>query len=217
MGKNRFVFDMDGTLYGLDSGSFKLSSVYRQIKNNIYLFLSGRLGITPEAAASEYENINLAYNGHASIGFEKEFGIDRYDYFNNTWNINPDGLIQPDDAVKRLFKTLAGRVAVLTNAPRVWAVRALDYLGIYDDVSDALFTGEPDIRKPNPLAFRRVIDFLKVGPEQAVSVGNEVEEDILPAKKLGMKTVLVGSFNTQADFCLDSVGGLLNIIETGNL
>ena len=45
--------------------------------------------------------------------------------------------------------------------------------------------------KPDLKAFLAVLAKMKVDPEEAVMVGDSVENDILPAKELGMKPVLI--------------------------
>lgn len=48
-------------------------------------------------------------------------------------------------------------------------------------------------RKPSEPLFRHVLDALKqkgIGPEQVLHVGSRIEKDIVPARRLGMKTAL---------------------------
>ncbi len=42
--------------------------------------------------------------------------------------------------------------------------------------------------KPNPAYYREIAARLKLPPEECVMIGNEVEMDILPARRAGMKT-----------------------------
>ncbi|MCX6760803.1 MAG: HAD family hydrolase [Candidatus Nealsonbacteria bacterium] len=49
--------------------------------------------------------------------------------------------------------------------------------------------------KPDPRAFLTVLEILEVNPEDAVMVGDEAERDLVPAQKLGMKTVFIDRNN----------------------
>ena len=49
--------------------------------------------------------------------------------------------------------------------------------------------------KPDTRAFLIVLEKFKVKPEQAVMVGDEIERDILPAEKLGIKAILIDREN----------------------
>ena len=44
--------------------------------------------------------------------------------------------------LKTLVSEADGRIAVLTAAPRVWASKVLDYLGVLSSVEGNLFTGD---------------------------------------------------------------------------
>ena len=50
-------------------------------------------------------------------------------------------------------------------------------------------------RKPNPDVMRAYLDEIGVAPNEAVMVGDRPLTDILAGKRLGCKTILVGSIN----------------------
>ena len=57
---------------------------------------------------------------------------------------------------------------------------------------DEIFpTTEFGVTKPHPLIFENALKILKLNPSEIVMVGDRVEVDLAPAKKIGMKTVLV--------------------------
>lgn len=215
------VFDLDGTLYKFkesQDGSMLSSKFYSDVKKNILKFISQRLELSKENAELEYERVKKAYNEHASIGFEKEHGIDRLEYFEKCWNLDPKDYITASAELGRVFESLDGRkAAVLTGAPRVWAEKALKHLQVYKFVKGAVFTGEPDVRKPSLEAFRQVLDFFKTRPEQACSIGDQEGTDIEPAKRLGMKTVIVGKESQHADFRIEDIGGLEVLLSEGKV
>jgi len=56
----------------------------------------------------------------------------------------------------------------------------------YDLVSEEL-----GLAKPDPLFFQIILDKLGVRPEEAVMVGDRLDNDIAPAKRLGLKTIRI--------------------------
>jgi HAD superfamily hydrolase (TIGR01509 family) len=88
------------------------------------------------------------------------------------------------------IKRLPVKKAILTTAPRF----LLSDLPL--DGFDKIFTPtETKTLKPDLRAFSFALKTLKVLPGQALMVGDDLEKDIFPAKKLGMKTVLIDRDN----------------------
>jgi len=213
----KFIFDMDGTLYTFDKGqgqAFTSSRFYSDLRKNVYSFFMERQGMTENEAMLEYERIKEKYDGEISLGVEGEYGINRYDYFDKTWNFKPEDYIEKDTDLPEMLERMKGRIALLTAAPRVWAVNVLSYLDIDQYFDGRIYTGEPDDRKPNPMAFQKIASDFMISPSQMFSIGDQEYSDILPAKSIGMKTVLVGvPRDTQADYQADSVGLAIGLLR----
>lgn len=208
----RFIFDLDGTLYPYKGASdFATSDFYRAIKKNIFSFLEHDLSIPATDVEATYRRIKQQYGGHVSLGIEQEFNVPRARFFDATWRLAPERYIDFNPDAHVVLSALSGRAAILTEAPRVWAQRALEFLGVYEYVQDYLFTGEPDIRKPSPEAFLQVRDALGVAPHEMYSVGDQEESDILCAKEAGLKTIRLGGEATAADFHIQRLRDLLNL------
>lgn len=212
--KPLIIFDLDGTLYTFDKSKdvgFFSSKFYESIKENAYKFLQERLQTDLEEAKKIYDTIKEDFDGELSLGLETRYGINRYEWFESTWNLDPANFIKQTN-MKPLFDLLDTDIVILTAAPRAWASLALDYLGL-GEYQTRLFTGEPDVRKPNPEAFKQICDSVGICPEKSISVGDQVTSDILPAKSLGMKTILVRSYSDKADHCIDSLEELPNLLK----
>ena len=80
----------------------------------------------------------------------------------------------------------------------------------FNFVIDSFHVG---VEKPNPAIFRIAIDRCSEDPENICFIGDNPERDIAPAKKLGMKTVLISEsvVNTVADFNINSLEEILKI------
>lgn len=67
-------------------------------------------------------------------------------------------------------------------------------------------------RKPDSLLFEKAIAKYRIDPKKSWMVGDK-ERDLLPAKKLGLQTVLIGDTPSEFhDFQISSPEALLNII-----
>ena len=198
------IFDMDGTLYSFDEGNesqFTSSRFGRQIRTNCIRFFKERFNLSQNDAESIYQDLNRKYNGEVSLAVEKEFGIDRNEYFAFTWDLVAEEFIATNELLLPTLQELAILSGVLTAAPKVWAEKALAFLQIRQLFGDALFTGDPDIRKPNPEAFLQLAQFWNLEPSQILSIGDQEQTDILPAKSLGMQTLRIATqAETEADF-----------------
>ncbi len=218
--KDYYIFDLDGTLYQFDDGgssNFSASRFYANIRKNILQFLSDLLSISEKEASEKYNDLKDRYDGETSLAVEQELGVDRLDFFAATWSLEPAEYLKKNSTVRDIFEQLEDRVAVLTAAPRVWAARTLEYLDIMSFVEDTLFTGESDLRKPDPRIFKAVADSLGVPPEQCVSIGDQEYSDIIPAKSVGMRTVIVGSPSNYADIQIDCIDRFPKIIRNGGI
>ena len=112
------------------------------------------------------------------------------------------------------------RLGIIANQPMGTENRLSDY-GIRDYFSVVLSSEEEGISKPNPEFFRRAI--LRAGclPSEAYMIGDRPDNDIAPAKALGMHTVRIrqglGGLmpvlkeEARADYTVDSLTELLEI------
>ena len=70
--------------------------------------------------------------------------------------------------------------------------------------------------KPDPKVFWAVIESFKIKPEDAVMIGDDIERDLVSAKKIGMKTILIdreNKFQSYQGIRIDSFKELKNILE----
>ena len=211
-----FIFDLDGTFYQFAPGgniTFHQSSFYSDLKRRIGEFIMGELGIDQMAAAKIISEIDEKFNGELSIGFERTYGIDRYKYYEATWRCDPKTYIATNTKLAGEMFAFKGRSLLLTAAPRSWATKVLRHLNIEEIFGDNIITGEPDIRKPDPKVFEQAAAKLGVHPKNIVSVGDQNHSDILPAKSLGMTTLIVGPHKQDADHQATDIFEAITILK----
>jgi 2-haloalkanoic acid dehalogenase type II len=122
-----------------------------------------------------------------------------------------------EDAVStvKALKSQGIKTAVLTTVPS-WLFRHV--LDDSDVKIDFICTAkEAKAVKPNPQIYHIVLHKIGVKPNEALMVGDTPEIDIIPPKKLGMKTALLcrkGKKTVkEADYIITSLRQLLKIVR----
>ena len=167
------IFDMDGTLYSFDkaqAGVFTASRFGQAIHNNCVQFFADRFALSADQAERMYLDFKRRYNGEVSLGLEQEQGIPRTEYFSRTWDLDPAEFILPDEKLVQAIGLLTIQTGVLSAAPRVWVDRVLEFMQLRQIFEPAIFTGDPDIRKPHPQAFLQLAEWWQLDPSTVVSM-----------------------------------------------
>ncbi|MCD8507552.1 HAD family hydrolase [Candidatus Woesebacteria bacterium] len=211
------IFDMDGTLYAFDDNeesAFASSQFGQCIRANILSFLQKQCALSANDAEKKYLELQKQYAGHISLACEKELGVSRNEYFAATWNVPAERFLQYNDSLAQLLSGLSVRAGLLTAAPQVWTEKVLDFLQIRSLFGEAIFTGESDLRKPNPAAFLQLAQYWNLEPKAILAIGDQEQSDILPAKEIGMKTLRIAKHaQTQADFIAPDIVSALNVLK----
>jgi HAD superfamily hydrolase (TIGR01509 family) len=82
------------------------------------------------------------------------------------------------------------QLAIVANQPPHFDAR-IKKLGLWDYFNAVVGSDDYGVRKPEPAIFLLALHKLGVQPEEAIMVGDRLENDIVPAKKLGLKTIWV--------------------------
>lgn len=91
------------------------------------------------------------------------------------------------DLIKQL-RVKKIKTAVLSNISRLGAEVIRENHG-YDDFDEVILSYEVGMRKPEPEIYRLIIKKLGVDPKECIFI-DDAEKNLLPAKDLGMITVL---------------------------
>lgn len=111
------------------------------------------------------------------------------------------------------------RLAVVSDAPKLQAWTRLVQTGLHHFFEVVVTFEDTNTRKPAPEPFLFALRKLGVEPSETLMIGDWAERDILGAKTLGMVTVFArygntfGTVNSGADYEVDSVDQILNIIK----
>ncbi len=101
------------------------------------------------------------------------------------------------DAVLRLLK-IKYKLGIIAN--QQVGIRELlkesGWNGLFDVI---MISDEVRLQKPDPTIFENALEMAKCAPSEAVMVGDRIDNDVAPAKQLGMRTVRLkaGVFGAQ--------------------
>ena len=180
-----WVFDLDDTLHNASAHIFP---VMNQAMTN---YIMDTLAMD-EAAAHDLRRHYWRVYGATLKGLMRHHQTDPQHFLKVTHQF--DDLAERVIAVKRLrhlIKSLAGRKVVFTNAPRDYALRVLNLLGIADcfelvfSVESTKFHAKPSVR-----GFQLLLASLRVKASNCVLLEDNAAA-LMTAKRLGMKTVLL--------------------------
>ena len=100
----------------------------------------------------------------------------------------------------------------ISNVPRFFLERA----GLEKYFEAIVISRDLGIRKPDPEIFNYTLVKLGIESEEAIHVGDSLEQDVKGAKDVGMKTVWIKKDNeemiTKPNYIIHSIGELISIL-----
>ncbi|MDE2357713.1 MAG: pyrimidine 5'-nucleotidase [Alphaproteobacteria bacterium] len=179
-----WLFDLDNTLYPLDSG------LAVRVSDRITDFIQALTGLERDAARVLQKGY-LADYGLTLRGLMTHHGVDP-DAFHAAINDVELSSLAPDPGLAAAIAALPGRKLIFTNADAVHTTRVLDRLQmshLFEDVFHIARAGyEP---KPSEIAYERLLAATGIDAGRTVFF-EDSERNLAPAARLGMTTVLVG-------------------------
>lgn len=210
------IFDLDETLYPRGAG------LMQEIGARILRYLIERLGLSEEQARFQKQDYFQRY-GTTLRGFIVERPeVDPEDYLHFVHDIDLTRYLGPQPALAGMLRELPQRKVIFTNATVEHAQNVLKILGCADQferIIDVRAVGF--ISKPDPRAYECILYLIGArGAECALIEDNA--RNLLPAKRLGMTTILVDSGDcAEVDYCVHDILGVKDAVEramrrTGN-
>lgn len=197
------VWDVDGTFY-----NFHSVPEYQKLYEKYFFESLSQIWKIPVAKAKKKFNLRLKKEfGHtktlASFGIEAIKFLEKKIY----GKMNFNQLLKKDLLLKKNLAQLSFLdQGILTNNSIGILQRKLKALGIPLKMFKWIFTAyDQDLFKPNLAAFEQVLKTTNYLPQQHLYIGDSDAKDIIPAKKIGMRTCLVWGKSKFADISLPSV------------
>jgi len=82
------------------------------------------------------------------------------------------------------------RLGIIANQPPE-VVECLDRWGLLSLFDVVLLDSQYGVAKPDPALFRLAIEEARVDAEQSLMVGDRLDNDVIPARRLGMRAILL--------------------------
>jgi putative hydrolase of the HAD superfamily len=194
------LLDLDNTLYQSDSG------LWEAIGHRINQYMIERLGFHPDEV-KERRDAYLHLFGTTLNALRHYYHVDADDFLKYVHDIPLELYLPKNPELDSLLARLPQRKVIFTNADAPHAERVLGQLGIrrhFDQIFD--IHGMDFICKPDPRAYERVLEAVGVRPDECVFADDSLQ-NLVPAKVMGMTTILVGPETDAAgaDFCIRNI------------
>ncbi|MEQ8246529.1 MAG: pyrimidine 5'-nucleotidase [Alphaproteobacteria bacterium] len=178
-----WLFDLDNTLYSAKCGLFD------EVRARIGTYMVTHCGLSPVDAAAAQRSYRDRF-GSTLAGLMAEKAIEPDHFLSFVHDVNYDA-IQPDPRLGQALAGLPGRLYIFTNGSRDHAVQVTDRLGITGAFDDIFDIARADyVPKPNPAPYDKIVHDLGLAA-RATAFVEDIERNLVPAKKMGMTTVLV--------------------------
>jgi HAD superfamily hydrolase (TIGR01509 family) len=180
-------FDLGYTLINEDGAAF---GRLQQVCDSL-----GELGVNTEVAdlVKSLEEASERYDPSPFVSVLNQLIPDpEHQDFVRKSGRYPKELEKPYPDAERLLISLAGKyqLGVIANQPDGTEARLRNY-GLLSFFSVIISSTELGISKPDPEIFRVALRVAGCKPEEAVMIGDRIDNDIRPAKALGMQTVRI--------------------------
>jgi putative hydrolase of the HAD superfamily len=201
-------FDLDDTLYSPDSG------VWDAIGERINLFMIERVGLKP-SEVGELREEYFIHHGTTLNGLIQFHQVDPVEYMSFVHEIPIERYLSANPTLQMQLEAMPQKQIVMTNASADHAMRVLKILEIdqYFDLILDLFALNL-CNKPKPEAYRNAIQIADVDSPQNCLYIDDQERNLLPAKALGMTTVLAHSPSSlhQEDYAISRITDLVEVV-----
>lgn len=197
---NVVIFDMNGTLFVLDGEGKRTMTSNPQYINRARQFIMNHEMVEDESEISCILANVMGEDGGVASGLSERYSIPRKEVRHFVWDMDPEVIVKNFELQVRAVHELAEQgktMILLTSAPPIWMEKVLKHLNL-TDVFRHQYDG--DMYQEKKDAFRYLAH--KFNPAHTVSIGDQMDTDIIPAYGVGMHV-----------FCVTSPESLLELVE----
>jgi putative hydrolase of the HAD superfamily len=193
------LFDLDQTLYPMSSG------LMEEVGKRINQYMRERCGFAETEILALRDGYFRQY-GTTLRGLILHHDVDPADYLEYVHNVPLEEFVAPNPALDEALAGLSLIKVVFTNASKAHARRVLGLLGVarhFSAIIDVKAIGY--LNKPDPGAYVKALEILGARAEECVLL-DDSERNLLPGRKMGMVTILVGGTGSEvAHFAISSI------------
>jgi len=213
-GIEMICFDVDGTLYT------DVDRVWEAVKPLAVELVAEQTGVARGKVESDFNGIYMMTGSSTKV--LENFGIVAVDFFREELGkMDLTKVIDRNERVIEAIRNLKSkgfRLSVLSNGGLGAVKKKLMVIGLnVEDFEFVLASDELGVSKPNKGAFGAVVERSaregkKLRHDQILYVGDREEIDVVGAKNVGMKAVLVGGRSELADENFKDLSELVRFI-----
>ena len=189
-----WLFDLDNTLHNASA------RIFPHINRSMREYIERHLGL--ERAAADRLRIDYWQRyGATLLGLLRHHATDPRHFLRET-HCFPDlkRMIVFEKPLLHALKRLPGDKILFTNGPQEYACSILDLTGLDRHFKCIYAIERLDFQpKPAPAAFRRLLRCERLDPRRCILVEDSLE-NLVTAKKMGMKTVWIDRGTRQSPF-----------------
>lgn len=163
----------------------------RAIGERINLFMIERLGISPEEVSHKRDEL-LKVFGTTLNALRRFYPVDPDEYLDFVHDLPLDQYLKYEPDLDRMLDSIELHKVIFTNADARHARRVLARLGILRHFESIIDIHMLDfVNKPYRRAYFKALEFISAPPEECILIEDSLV-NVIPARELGMTTVLVG-------------------------
>ena len=176
-----------------------------KLRHDSYSSVTGK-PLTPELI-EEFEKLSAKYPRSNSAMFRSLGMLANY-WSDQVNSVNPKELYYlVDDNIPEVLNKLS-KIVPISIFSNLNLKKVLPVLNIDSKLFSHILSSEM-LKEPKPAleGFYKMIELSNLKPEEILYIGDHLVKDILPAKKVGLKTGLIFSFSDQADYNFKNFSG----------
>ena len=167
----------------------------------------------------DFYNKMVEISKYNQSGYNK--ALEAYGLKTVPWN-SDDEFVYPEteNCLSELSKHY--KIGIIANQ-NLGSEERLEKLGLLKHIDLVIASAEEGVAKPDLRIFQIALDRANCKPEEAVMVGDRIDNDIIPANKIGMTTVWIkqgfGGYaelkeiEEHPDYTINNLNDLLNLLE----
>ena len=179
------LFDLDNTLYPRESGLFyQVDQRINDYLENVVKLPSSRVNVIRQEYLQSY--------GTTLSGLMEHHGVDPLDYLDYVHDVPVERYVPVDSRLSAMLASLPGKKYIFSNASRRHCEKVLEHLRITDAFVDIYDIIRMNFRpKPEPDVYQRIVT--EIGEPATVGMMiDDLAANLMPARDMGMRTVLIG-------------------------
>ncbi|MEW5960252.1 MAG: pyrimidine 5'-nucleotidase [Chloroflexota bacterium] len=192
------LFDLDETLYPREAG------LMDALSRRMHSYMVQKLGIPADDVPTKRRAYYQQY-GTTLRGLIEEYHIDPAEFLTFVHDVDPGEFFGASPPLADMLNEIPLLKVIFTNANYAHSERVLNTLRVrlhFGQIIDIQALGYKN--KPDPLAYYRALALLQTSGESCIIV-DDTARNLIPAKDVGMTTILVDSKFSTPSIAIDYV------------